>query len=225
VTDDGRTQKLLAALAARPEGATTPRLTEAIGEQAQPWQRAVTIVGNAMRRHERLGRAFRVGTAPGQQGARAVIWQITEDGAEWLAYRALRGVRKASSLEEAEARAHDVHVAIARMLDFYRARAHLAAPALSAGGRRTRPSARPALGVGQWTAQGLASELQMPLGTVYEWIHRGWITAEFADFWIIHADAGELERLRELRGRPPGYYARGHRAQSARPDTGEGIPQ
>lgn len=116
----GRTQQLLQALACRPEGATTPQLTEAIGEQAQSWQRAVTICGNAMRLHERLGRAVRVGTAPGRRHQRSVIWQITEDGAAWLAYRALGRLQEASSLDEAEARAHEVQVAIARMVDFYR---------------------------------------------------------------------------------------------------------
>ena len=49
-----------------------------------------------------------------------MIWQITEDGAVWLAYRALGRLHEASSLDEAEARAHEVHVAIARMVDFYR---------------------------------------------------------------------------------------------------------
>jgi hypothetical protein len=48
----------------------------------------------------------------------------------------------------------------------------------------------------------------MPPGTVYEWIHRGWVTAESGDFYIIRADVAELARLRRLRAirvghRPP----------------------
>jgi hypothetical protein len=178
-----------------------------------------------MRLHERLGRAVRVGTVPSRQGQRSVIWQLTEHGAEWLAYRALGRLRKASSLKEAEARFYDVHVAIARMLDFYRDMGPLAAPGRSAASRRTHAPAKAALPAGQWTAQGLASELQMPAGTVYAWIHRGWITAEAGDFWIIHADAAELERLRELRARPPGTRAQASRAPSGRTGAGEGASQ
>ena len=114
-------------------------MTETIGEQAQSWQRAVTIVGNAMRLHERLGRAVRVGTAPGRRHQRSVIWQITEDGAAWLAYRALVRLQEASSLDEAEARVREVQVAIARMVDFHRGGG---LPVASGGpqiGRRTRP--------------------------------------------------------------------------------------
>jgi hypothetical protein len=198
VTDDGRTQKLLQALACRPEGATTPQLTEAIGEQAPSWQRAVTNCGNAMRLHERLGRAVRVGTARGRRHQRSVIWRITEDGAGWLAVRALGRLREASSLKEAEARAQDVQVAIARMLDFYRDRAP-AAPGLPAASHPPLPPAQAALPAGQWTPRGLAAELQMPPSTVYGWIHQGWVSTEPGDFYIIRADPAEVERLRWIR--------------------------
>ena len=157
----------------------------------------MTNVGNAMREHERLGRAVRIGTARGRRHQRSVIWRITEDGAGWLAVRALGRLREASSLEEAEARAQDVQVAIARMLDFYRDRASVAS-GLPAASRPPRPPAQAALPAGQWTPRGLAAELHMPHGTVYGWIHRGWVTVEPGDFYIIHADAAEVERLRRL---------------------------
>ena len=119
MSDNGPTQMLLQALASHPGGLTTPQLAEAIGGQ-------LNYCGNAMRRHERLGRAARAGTASGRR-APVVIWQITEYGAQWLAYRALNGLRKAEGLAEAEARAHDVQVAVARMIQFHRGRAGLAA--------------------------------------------------------------------------------------------------
>ena len=99
-----------------------------------------------MRLHERLGRAVRVGTAPGRRHQRSVIWQITEDGAAWLAYRALGRLHEASSLDEAEARAHEVRVAITRMVDFYRGEG---LPVASGGpeiGRKTCPPANTAPG-------------------------------------------------------------------------------
>ena len=133
-----------------------------------------------------------------------MIWRITEDGAGWLAFRALGRLREASSAEEAEARAHDVHVAIARMLDFHQDRAS-AAPGLPVASLPARPPAQDALPVGQWTPRGLAAELQMPPGTVYEWIHRGWVTAGSGDFYIIRADAAELARLRRLRAITVGH--------------------
>lgn len=159
-----------------------------------------------MRRHERLGRAFRVGTAPGQRRRqRAVIWQITEDGVEWLAYRVLRGLRTASGLEEAEARAHDVHVAVARMLDFYRSRRswqplHFQQAAAGLARRRDPRSASASGRRRVWPPSYRCPSAPSTSGST-----DAGSPTEFADFWIIHADAGELERLRELRGRPPGY--------------------
>jgi hypothetical protein len=158
-----------------------------------------------MRLHERLGRAVRVGTAPGRRHQRSVIWQITEDGAAWLASRALGRLQEASSLDEAEARAHDVQVAIARMVDFYRDGGLPVAPEHPEVDRRTRPPTNTAPGQDWWTPRGLAAELHMSLSAVYKWIHRGRVIAECDPFWKIYADAAELERLRELRAGPPGY--------------------
>jgi hypothetical protein len=59
----------------------------------------------------------------------------------------------------------------------------------------------------------------MPTASVYNWIYRGWVTARHhpdGKYWIITADDAELQRLRERRARPPGYYTR---ARWTRPPT------
>jgi hypothetical protein len=52
----------------------------------------------------------------------------------------------------------------------------------------------------------------MPAVTLYSWVRRGWVTAVRHQkprvHWIIQADEREIERLRELHGRPQGYYTR-----------------
>jgi hypothetical protein len=57
-----------------------------------------------------------------------------------------------------------------------------------------------------------AQELQMPEVTLYHWIRRGWVRARQQETaprrWIALADAADLERLRERRQRPAGYYTR-----------------
>jgi DNA invertase Pin-like site-specific DNA recombinase len=78
-------------------------------------------------------------------------------------------------------------------------------------GTRTAPTAIAGLGADRWTVPRLAAELSMPVATVYNWIYRGWLSAEQVPdhkFWIVYADAAELARLRERRARPPGYYTR-----------------
>jgi DNA invertase Pin-like site-specific DNA recombinase len=69
------------------------------------------------------------------------------------------------------------------------------------------------LGPDRWSVAEIAVMLKMPTATVYNWIYRGWITARHApegtrNYWIIEADPDELQRLRERRARPPGYYTR-----------------
>ena len=63
------------------------------------------------------------------------------------------------------------------------------------------------LGPDRWSVAEIAVMLEMPTATVYNWIYRGWITARRApgtrNYWIIEADAAELQRLRERRARPP----------------------
>jgi DNA invertase Pin-like site-specific DNA recombinase len=61
----------------------------------------------------------------------------------------------------------------------------------------------------EWSVTGLAAALHMPTATAYTWIYRGWVTAHRASddkHWIITADPTELDRLRQLRNRPPGYH-------------------
>src|SRR5437764_9736331 len=95
----GRGRMLLQVLASHPDGLTTPELAEAIWQPSQPWQQALNQCGIAMRQHERLGRAVRAGTA--RRGRhRAVRWQLTPDGAAWLAYRALNALRDAGDPDE-----------------------------------------------------------------------------------------------------------------------------
>jgi hypothetical protein len=93
-----------------------------------------------------------------------------------------------------------------------------------------RPVNQGALGENEWWLTHLASELGMPTVTLFSWLQRGWITGRREPApgrrWIIRADAVELDRLRELRGRPNGYYVRHHfldqHNSRAAPDAEEG---
>jgi len=63
----------------------------------------------------------------------------------------------------------------------------------------------------EWTVTDLAAIVTMPIPTVYTWIYRGWLVARrepSSGYWIIAADAAEVQRLRELHARPRGYYTR-----------------
>ena len=196
MTYTGRTRMLLQILARHPEGLTTPQLARAIGEASRPSPRTLNHCGTAMRLHERLGRAVRVGTVPGRR-ARAVIWQLTPDGAAWLASRALAALRDARDAHEARTHARDLHAAAERMVQF-----HAGAPQPAKGDCSLRTAPPPqvaALPAGQWTVLALATELGMPIGTLYDWIYRGQVTAVFGDRWIVHADAAEVAKLRALR--------------------------
>jgi DNA invertase Pin-like site-specific DNA recombinase len=99
---------------------------------------------------------------------------------------------------------------------------------IRAPGTRAAPTAVATPGADQWTVPRLAVELGMPVATVYNWIYRGWLTAEQVPghkFWIVHADAAELARLRERRARPPGYYTRARWTQPIESTTAqEGTP-
>jgi DNA invertase Pin-like site-specific DNA recombinase len=93
---------------------------------------------------------------------------------------------------------------------------------LRARHRRGQPAALASLSPGQWSVPGLAAALAMPTATVYNWIYRGWITAEHVpghNLWIIHAGTAELARLRERRARPPGYYSKARWTQQPMPPT------
>ncbi|GAA0481559.1 hypothetical protein Aca07nite_88630 [Actinoplanes capillaceus] len=85
-----------------------------------------------------------------------------------------------------------------------------------------RGPAPPELGEHEWTVSRLASMLGMPTASVYNWIYRGWLTARHEGIhWIITADPHELERLRERRNRPPGYYSRIRWTQPATSQEGD----
>ncbi|MFI6056561.1 recombinase zinc beta ribbon domain-containing protein [Streptomyces violascens] len=88
--------------------------------------------------------------------------------------------------------------------------------------RRGQLAALRDLGPDEWTVTDLAAVLQMPTASVYNWIYRGWITARHhpeGKYWIITADIAELDRLRERRSRPPGYYTRARFTGSTPPTT------
>jgi DNA invertase Pin-like site-specific DNA recombinase len=91
--------------------------------------------------------------------------------------------------------------------------------------QRGQPAVLAGLAPGEWSVPGLAAALGMPTATVYNWIYRGWITARHAPAskcWIITADAAEMQRLRQRRARPAGFYSR---ARWAQPGNGQGTQQ
>ena len=56
----------------------------------------------------------------------------------------------------------------------------------------------------EYTVFELAAKLAMPEPTLHRWLIRGWLDARRAEvrgrpLWLIHADAAELDRLRDLR--------------------------
>ncbi len=75
-------------------------------------------------------------------------------------------------------------------------------------GTRPLPKAREPLSEHEWWLPELASTLEMPTPTLYNWVQRGWVKArqqtEPPKHWIIWADEAELERLRTHRQRPVG---------------------
>jgi DNA invertase Pin-like site-specific DNA recombinase len=81
----------------------------------------------------------------------------------------------------------------------------------------------------EWTPSALATELDIPIATIHAWISRGWITARRARDnrrWIITADATEMQRLRQRRDRPPGFYTRARWTQPLTdPPTNNGGEQ
>jgi DNA invertase Pin-like site-specific DNA recombinase len=74
------------------------------------------------------------------------------------------------------------------------------------------PANQAALAEHEWWLSQLASVLQMPTVTLYNWVRRGWVKArqqsEFPRHWIIWADEAELERLKTHRQQPPGEILR-----------------
>jgi len=64
----------------------------------------------------------------------------------------------------------------------------------------------------EWFVAELASEIPMPVATLHGWARRGIVqgrrTEEKPPRLVLRADPVELERLRELRGRPSGWASR-----------------
>lgn len=71
-----------------------------------------------------------------------------------------------------------------------------------------RPRARPKIKKNEWFLSDLATELAMPVITLYSWIGRSWVDAHRVAIgtnshaWVIRANAQELARLRALRAAP-----------------------
>jgi hypothetical protein len=76
--------------------------------------------------------------------------------------------------------------------------------------RTQRPANPEKLGKNQWRVRALARHIGMPAITLHFWIHRGWVQAsrDAKRRWIVRADETEIERLRELRRKPPGFHTR-----------------
>lgn len=66
------------------------------------------------------------------------------------------------------------------------------------------------LGEHHWTLPELAQAVGMPCVTLYNWVRRGWVTAQQQTNgrWVAWADEAEVERLRQRHQRPAGYYSR-----------------
>ena len=100
-------------------------------------------------------------------------------------------------------------------------------------GIRTHDHGRPAtlavaLQPHEWSVTGLAAALRMPTATAYTWIYRGWVTANRASddkHWLITADPTELDRLRQLRDRPPGYHQHQRWNPPNTPEPSQGVQE
>jgi DNA invertase Pin-like site-specific DNA recombinase len=79
---------------------------------------------------------------------------------------------------------------------------------------RSRPKPITGLRPDEWGRSALAGVLEIPTGTLDNWIRHGWVTARHppppSRRWIIWADAAELERLRQFRERPIAAEVRQH---------------
>jgi DNA invertase Pin-like site-specific DNA recombinase len=73
----------------------------------------------------------------------------------------------------------------------------------------------------QWWLSTLATEIGMPMATLFTWLRRGWITGRQDTCppyrWIITADQAEVQRLRALHQLPAGYHNRRHWLDQANP--------
>lgn len=75
-------------------------------------------------------------------------------------------------------------------------------------GTRPLPKLRESLSDHEWWLPELATRLEMPTTTLYNWVQRGWVKARQSpdppQHWIIWANETELERLKKHRQRPAG---------------------
>lgn len=66
----------------------------------------------------------------------------------------------------------------------------------------------------EWWVPQLATYLNMPVETLHRWVYQGWVKSRQLDDCqgrlIVWADQAELQRLRELRNLPKGYWIRKH---------------
>lgn len=72
------------------------------------------------------------------------------------------------------------------------------------------------LGPDEWWTSSLAKKLQLPVGTLQQWVVRGWVRyrrSSVRGFRILWADASEIKRLKQLRT----YVEAHHRGPPAKP--------
>ena len=82
-----RPTRILRALAAAPDGLSTPAIVEALAEGIKPNQKALSWYGSILRSQVKQGNAEKAGTVAGHwQKGPAIIWRITGKGRELLAY-------------------------------------------------------------------------------------------------------------------------------------------
>lgn len=91
---DTGTLPMLRALAAAPDGLTTPRLAELAGSGSS-WTNALGTVRQLMLKQEARGRVEQAGTAPGDRTRPVTLWRITSEGRRY--------VREAGAAPAAEA--------------------------------------------------------------------------------------------------------------------------
>lgn len=84
---ESRPVRIMRALAAAPNGLSTPAIVAELAEGVEPKQRALCWYGGILRNHVKMGHVEQVGKTPGGWQRRpAIVWAITEGGRELLAY-------------------------------------------------------------------------------------------------------------------------------------------
>ena len=78
---------MLRALAAAPEGLTTPELAELGAGAASSWVNALSTTRVLMLKQQKQGRVRQAGTVPGVRTRGSILWQITEEGRHYVQER------------------------------------------------------------------------------------------------------------------------------------------